>query len=91
MATLSLNNLSKTYPNGHKAVLGVSAAINDGEFVVLVGASGCGKSTVLRMIAVRIDRAASMRGIETLLDRKPVQPSRSFRRAHDLTDKSRRQ
>ncbi|MFA6045814.1 MAG: sn-glycerol-3-phosphate ABC transporter ATP-binding protein UgpC, partial [Phycisphaerales bacterium] len=40
-----------TYPNGHKAVLGVSAAINDGEFVVLVGASGCGKSTVLRMIA----------------------------------------
>lgn len=51
MATLSLDNLSKTYPNGHKAVLGVSAQINDGEFVVLVGASGCGKSTVLRMIA----------------------------------------
>lgn len=51
MATLSLTSLSKTYPNGHKAVLGVDASIHDGEFVVLVGPSGCGKSTVLRMIA----------------------------------------
>lgn len=51
MATLSLDRLTKTYPNGHKAVLGVSAEINDGELVVLVGPSGCGKSTVLRMIA----------------------------------------
>lgn len=51
MATLSLNNLTKTYPNGYQAIKGVNLAIEDGEMVVLVGPSGCGKSTLLRMLA----------------------------------------
>jgi multiple sugar transport system ATP-binding protein len=51
MAALTLHNVEKTYPNGHKAVKGFSLDIADGEFLVLVGPSGCGKSTVLRMIA----------------------------------------
>ncbi|HEX2839087.1 MAG TPA: sn-glycerol-3-phosphate ABC transporter ATP-binding protein UgpC [Phycisphaerales bacterium] len=51
MATLTLANVEKKYPNGHHAVRGFSLDILDGEFIVLVGPSGCGKSTVLRMIA----------------------------------------
>lgn len=48
---LTLNNLEKTYENGHQAVKGVDLAINKGEFLVLVGPSGCGKSSILRSIA----------------------------------------
>ncbi|MGY3569618.1 sn-glycerol-3-phosphate ABC transporter ATP-binding protein UgpC [Vibrio paucivorans] len=48
---LELNQLVKTYENGHKAVKGVSLDIKRGEFIVLVGPSGCGKSSILRSIA----------------------------------------
>ncbi len=51
MATLTLSNVEKKYPNGHHAVKGFSLDVGDGEFIVLVGPSGCGKSTVLRMVA----------------------------------------
>ncbi len=51
MPTLTLANLSKTYPNGHQALRGVTVTVGDGEFMVLVGPSGCGKSTMLRLIA----------------------------------------
>ncbi len=51
MASVRLEQVWKTYPNGHVAARGVELAIADGEFMVLVGPSGCGKSTALRMIA----------------------------------------
>ena len=51
MASLSLKNIYKVYPNGTKAVNDFSMEIDDKEFIVFVGPSGCGKSTVLRMIA----------------------------------------
>ncbi|SLN23515.1 sn-glycerol-3-phosphate import ATP-binding protein UgpC [Aquimixticola soesokkakensis] len=51
MAHLSLNNLEKTYGGGFKAVHGINLEVKDGEFMVLVGPSGCAKSTTLRMIA----------------------------------------
>src|SRR3954453_830287 len=51
MARVELQNVSKLYPGGIKAVDAVSLAVADQEFVVLVGPSGCGKSTTLRMIA----------------------------------------
>jgi multiple sugar transport system ATP-binding protein len=51
MAQVSLQNVSKIFPGGIKAVDGVSLQAKDKEFVVLVGPSGCGKSTTLRMIA----------------------------------------
>jgi ABC-type sugar transport system ATPase subunit len=51
MASISLDSISKRYPNGHQAVREGSLHVNDGEFVVLVGPSGCGKSTLLRLIA----------------------------------------
>ena len=51
MASITLDRVSKTYPNGVVAVDAVDMHIDDGEFMVLVGPSGCGKSTLLRMIA----------------------------------------
>ena len=51
MAELSLEGLTKIYPNGFKAVDELNIDIADGEFLVLVGPSGCGKSTALRMVA----------------------------------------
>lgn len=51
MASLSLQNINKKYPNGFHAVKDFNLEIKDGEFISLVGPSGCGKSTTLRMIA----------------------------------------
>jgi len=51
MASLSIENLTKIYPGGTRAVDGVNLDIADGEMLVLVGPSGCGKSTLLRMVA----------------------------------------
>jgi multiple sugar transport system ATP-binding protein len=51
MASVRLEAVRKTYPNGHVAAQGLDLEIPDGEFMVLVGPSGCGKSTALRMIA----------------------------------------
>jgi multiple sugar transport system ATP-binding protein len=51
MAQITLENITKRYPDGYEAVRDMSLDVNDGEFVILVGPSGCGKSTALRMIA----------------------------------------
>ena len=51
MASLSLQHIDKTYPNGYKAVKDFNLEIADKEFIIFVGPSGCGKSTTLRMIA----------------------------------------
>ena len=50
MASLSLKNVGKTYPNGFVAVKNFNLDIADKEFIIFVGPSGCGKSTTLRMI-----------------------------------------
>lgn len=51
MASLSLRNVTKRYPNGFVAVKDFNLEIADKEFIIFVGPSGCGKSTTLRMIA----------------------------------------
>ena len=43
MASLSLQHINKTYPNGFEAVKDFNLEIEDKEFLVLVGPSGCGK------------------------------------------------
>lgn len=52
MASLSLKNVCKVYPNGFEAVKDFNLEVEDKEFIIFVGPSGCGKSTTLRMIAV---------------------------------------
>ena len=51
VADVTLDKVTKEYPNGFKAVADLDLDIEDGEFLVMVGPSGSGKSTVLRMIA----------------------------------------
>lgn len=47
---LSIKNLKKTYPNGTQALKGVTFDVKKGEFLVVIGLSGSGKSTMLRTI-----------------------------------------
>ena len=51
MASLSLKDICKVYPNGFVAVKDFNLEIEDKEFIIFVGPSGCGKTTTLRMIA----------------------------------------
>src|SRR5436305_9702544 len=57
MASLTLEHVSKRYAAGKRgvteplAVNDVSLAVRDGEIVGLLGSSGCGKTSTLRMIA----------------------------------------
>ena len=50
MTALVLAGVGKSY-DGVETIRGIDLEVSAGEFVVLVGSSGCGKSTVLRMIA----------------------------------------
>ncbi|MFP2420461.1 ABC transporter ATP-binding protein [Pseudescherichia vulneris] len=51
MAEVTFKNVEKVYSNGFRAVNGIDLHIADGEFMVIVGPSGCAKSTTLRMLA----------------------------------------
>ena len=51
MARIELQDVSKVYAGGVRAVNALSLDIPDGDFMVFVGPSGCGKSTALRMVA----------------------------------------
>jgi phosphonate transport system ATP-binding protein len=52
---LKVEHLTKVYPNGTVALKDVSFAVDDGEFLVIIGLSGSGKSTLLRCINRLID------------------------------------
>lgn len=55
MEILHLENISFTYPNSiNRAVDNFSLSVKSGEFVVVCGKSGCGKTTLLRLIKKEI-------------------------------------
>lgn len=47
---LSIKGLQKTYPNGVRALKGIDLSVYKGEFLVVIGLSGSGKSTFLRCL-----------------------------------------
>ena len=68
---LSLDSVSKSFKTDHQeldALQSISLDVRDGEFIVLVGASGCGKTTLLNLVA-GLDRPTSGR---IMVDGQPV-------------------
>src|ERR671933_1709053 len=55
---LELERLSKTYADGTQALADVTLTVHESEIVSLIGGSGCGKTTLLRLIA-GLDRPTS--------------------------------
>ena len=51
MPSVSFESVTKRFDAGAVAVDNLSLEVHDGEFMILVGSSGCGKTTALRMIA----------------------------------------
>jgi NitT/TauT family transport system ATP-binding protein len=74
-----VSNLEKTYRTRGRALVralgGVSLDIADGEFVTIVGQSGCGKTTLLKILAGLLTRSA---GAVTLRGRAVDGPSRDI-------------
>ena len=54
---IEINNLSKVYDNGFKALNNINLQINKGEIFAMLGPNGAGKSTLLRAIAGRLPAA----------------------------------
>ena len=48
---LELNNITKSFTKEESVLKGISLTIDKGEFITLLGSSGCGKTTTLRIVA----------------------------------------
>lgn len=58
MKALSLQNLEKTYGNGHQALKGISLDVEEGDFFALLGPNGAGKSTTLGIVCSLVRKTA---------------------------------
>ncbi|MER0465614.1 choline ABC transporter ATP-binding protein OpuBA [Bacillus cabrialesii subsp. cabrialesii] len=77
---LTLQNVSKTYKGGKKAVNNVNLKIAKGEFICFIGPSGCGKTTTMKMINRLIEPSAGKIFIEgeNIMERDPVELRRKI-------------
>ncbi len=83
MNRLELRDISKRF-GGVLALDGLNLSVRRGEFLTLLGASGCGKSTTLRVIAGLIDPDEG----EILLDGSPIRNVAVHRREAALVFQS---
>ncbi|MEI7712317.1 MAG: ABC transporter ATP-binding protein [Rhodospirillales bacterium] len=51
MTQLSISHVGKTYADGTEALRDIQVRANEGEIVAILGGSGCGKTTLLRLVA----------------------------------------
>ncbi|WP_339178218.1 choline ABC transporter ATP-binding protein OpuBA [Bacillus sp. FSL R5-0560] len=77
---LTLQNVSKTYKGGKKAVNSVNLEIEKGEFICFIGPSGCGKTTTMKMINRLIEPSAGQIFIdgENIMEQNPVELRRKI-------------
>lgn len=74
MKALSINNLSKTYRNGLKALKQVSLDVEQGDFFALLGPNGAGKSTTIGVVTSLITKTdGTVKVFDTDLDDDPEQ------------------
>jgi len=52
---IELDDVTKVYPGGHLALERVSLTVGRGDFVFLVGPTGCGKSTLIKLLIRELD------------------------------------
>src|SRR4051812_149402 len=55
LPVIAFKDVSKVYPGGHVGLENVSLEVNRGEFVFLVGPTGCGKSTCIRLLMKELE------------------------------------
>jgi cell division transport system ATP-binding protein len=80
---IELRDVTKVYPGGHMALDRVSLAIDRGEFAFLVGPTGCGKSTLIKMLIRELEATEGTvriagRDIGTMADKKIPQLRRNI-------------
>ena len=80
MAKVELKNLSKTYDKKILALEDINLTIEDGQFFVLLGPSGAGKTTTLRCIAglEKIDSGSVLFNNESVTEDQPASRDVSF-------------
>ena len=66
---ISVRELAVSFGQAHHALSGVDLNVREGEFVALIGASGCGKTTLLNVIAGLVPSAG---GTVTVRNRPPA-------------------
>jgi cell division transport system ATP-binding protein len=47
---IEFKNVSKQYKNGTHALININLKVNDGEFVYIMGPTGSGKSTMIKLL-----------------------------------------
>ena len=55
---IQLRNVSKEFADGNKVLRNINLTINNGEFVFLVGSSGAGKSTIIKLLLKEMEPTA---------------------------------
>lgn len=77
---IEFNEVCKVYPNGVEAVRDLSFEVAEGETLVLLGSSGCGKTTTMKMVNRLIDATSGEIRIEgeAITDREAVELRRTI-------------
>lgn len=77
---LKIENVSKIYKGGKRAVKNISLDIKKGEFICFIGPSGCGKTTTMKMINRLIEPSEGKILIngENIMDKDPVELRRQI-------------
>lgn len=78
MSNISIQAVTKRFPNGFEALKGVNAEIKPGSFTVILGPSGAGKSTLLRLMnGLETPTQGSLRIGGEVVNGKQLRPIRS--------------